>query len=81
MSQTIIILKVHAHFLLTFALWIQVMWEKSFLSYVAGRRNNITLAHVLQFATGAEDEPVLGFSIHPSIIRILWSFFLIPANI
>ncbi|CAH3175188.1 unnamed protein product [Porites lobata] len=44
---------------------------RQFVKYLhraaAGQRGNVTLSHILQFATGAEEEPVLGFSIHPSI--------------
>ena len=30
----------------------------------------MTLPHILRFATGAEEEPVLGFSIQPSLLFI-----------
>ncbi|KAJ7385152.1 hypothetical protein OS493_017528 [Desmophyllum pertusum] len=33
----------------------------------SGRRGVISLAHVLQFATGTDEEPVLGFVLHPSL--------------
>ncbi|XP_033748894.1 uncharacterized protein LOC117333620 [Pecten maximus] len=33
----------------------------------SGRREGVTLSKVLQFATGASEEPVLGFTLHPSI--------------
>jgi hypothetical protein len=32
-----------------------------------GRRGTVTLRHILKFATGAEEEPMLGFSLHPTI--------------
>jgi hypothetical protein len=35
--------------------------------FVGGRRGTVTLSHILQFVTGADEEPVLGFSIHPSL--------------
>ena len=35
--------------------------------YLGGRRGNITLGHVLQFLTGTDEEPVLGFALQPSI--------------
>lgn len=35
--------------------------------FSGGRRNSMTLAHILQFTTGAEEEPALGFTINPSI--------------
>ncbi|XP_028403172.1 uncharacterized protein LOC114525912 [Dendronephthya gigantea] len=42
-----------------------------FLNYVkevaAGRRENVSLGDVLRFATGSEDEPVLGFAIQPAL--------------
>ncbi|XP_052242055.1 uncharacterized protein LOC127852211 [Dreissena polymorpha] len=42
-----------------------------FVKYVrevaSGRRGSVSLGHILQFATGTDEEPMLGFSIHPSI--------------
>lgn len=35
--------------------------------FVGGRRGIVGLRDVLQFATGATEEPVLGFVLHPSI--------------
>ena len=35
--------------------------------FVGGRRGTVGLRDVLQFATGATEEPVLGFVLHPSI--------------
>lgn len=35
--------------------------------YLGGRRGFVTLGHVLRFATGADEEPVLGFAIHPAL--------------
>ena len=32
-----------------------------------GRRGGITLGYVLTFVTGSDEEPVLGYEIHPSI--------------
>ena len=40
-----------------------------------GRRGNVTLGHVLQFATGTDEEPMLGFALHPSL-----SFFAVEAS-
>lgn len=46
----------------------------------AGRRMGLTLEHILQFVTGADQEPVLGFEVEPSILFICasneckWSF-------
>ena len=31
------------------------------------RRGNITLPHILQFCTGEDEEPVLGYKLHPSV--------------
>lgn len=55
-----------------------------FLKYVreasSGRRAPITLGNILRFVTGAEEEPVLGFAIPPSISftcatnKSKWSF-------
>ncbi|XP_028414883.1 uncharacterized protein LOC114537966 [Dendronephthya gigantea] len=33
-----------------------------------GRRGDVTLAHILQFATSTDEEPLLGFTVAPSII-------------
>ena len=38
------------------------------LFITAGRRGSLTLASILQFATSTDEEPLLGFRIHPSII-------------
>lgn len=35
--------------------------------FTGGRREFISLQNVLQFATGSTEEPVLGFTLHPSI--------------
>ncbi|KAK3085255.1 hypothetical protein FSP39_000754 [Pinctada imbricata] len=65
------------------------MYEKAvyaaFLRYLrevaSGRRNSITLAKVLQFVTGADEEPVLGFRLHPSILfHATDSVFIPTAN-
>lgn len=34
----------------------------------SGRRKRVTLAHVLWFATGSDEEPLLGFKLHPSLL-------------
>ncbi|KAK3083721.1 hypothetical protein FSP39_002007 [Pinctada imbricata] len=52
----------------------------AFIKYIraaaSGRRGIITLEHILQFTTGACEEPVLGFSIHPELnfVPIMNSF-------
>lgn len=38
-----------------------------FLLFVGGRRNGVCLAQILQFTTGSEEEPVLGFTISPCL--------------
>ncbi|KAL5013702.1 hypothetical protein ScPMuIL_007972 [Solemya velum] len=51
------------------------MYEKNlyshFVKYVretaSGRRQNVTLSAILLFTTGTEEEPTLGFGIHPEI--------------
>ena len=40
------------------------------LSLVGGRRGNVTLPHILRFCTGDDEEPVLGYSISPSIVFV-----------
>jgi len=37
------------------------------LFYSGGRRGPVTLEHILKFATGSEEEPVLGFTLNPTI--------------
>ncbi|XP_077862995.1 uncharacterized protein LOC144345437 [Saccoglossus kowalevskii] len=56
-----------------------------FLKYLrdvaSGRRDSISLSDVLQFVTGADEEPVLGFSIAPSIEFVdVTSTFIPTAN-
>ena len=41
-----------------------------FLSYTGGQRGNVSLPNILKFVTGAEEEPVLGFSYHPFIMFV-----------
>ena len=36
-------------------------------SVSGGRRGHLTLNSILQFITGAEEEPILGFTIKPSL--------------
>ena len=36
------------------------------------------LSHILQFTTGAEEEPVLGFVLHPSLVFVEVSNAFIP---
>jgi len=51
------------------------------LIFTGGRRGSITLNHILKFATGAEDEPVLGFVLKPSIEFVeVASSFIPTAN-
>ena len=44
---------------------------QAFLRYVQeaayGRRESVSLSHILQFSTGTDEEPPLGFSISPTI--------------
>jgi hypothetical protein len=35
--------------------------------FTAGRRSPISLGHILQFSTGSTAEPVLGFTIKPTL--------------
>ncbi|KAJ7380778.1 hypothetical protein OS493_007158 [Desmophyllum pertusum] len=34
----------------------------------SGRRKGLTLAHILWFTTGSDEEPLLGFKLHPSLL-------------
>lgn len=56
----------------------------AFIKYLkevnAGRRENVSLEKILVFVTGAEDEPPLGFSIHPSITFVESQSFLPTAS-
>lgn len=47
---------------------------------LGGRRGNITLGHVLGFATGTDEEPILGFALHPSICFVDCDGFIPTAN-
>lgn len=46
----------------------------------SGRRGNVTLEHILQFVSGTDEEPALGFSTKPSVVfptspsSSVWSF-------
>ncbi|XP_065645893.1 uncharacterized protein LOC136076409 [Hydra vulgaris] len=46
---------------------IYAKFNKYLREAASGRRNGVTLERVLQFVTGAEAEPVLGYELHPSI--------------
>ena len=50
----------------------------------AGRRvtgkTTFTLNHILQFTCGADEEPVLGFSIPPQIICVSSSGYFLPSS-
>ena len=41
-------------------------WFISFIP-IGGRRGAVSLGHILKFVTGTDEEPVLGFALHPSI--------------
>jgi len=36
----------------------------------SGRRKDVTLEKVLIFTTGVDEEPVLGFELHPSLVFV-----------
>jgi len=36
----------------------------------SGRRKGVTLAHILWFTTGSDQEPLLGFKLHPTLLFI-----------
>ena len=40
------------------------------IALTGGRRGNIALSDILRFCTGADEEPVLGYALHPSIIFV-----------
>ena len=41
--------------------------QSHILKFTRGRRSNLTIKIFLVFATGLDEEPLLGFEIHPSI--------------
>ncbi|KAH3805220.1 hypothetical protein DPMN_133517 [Dreissena polymorpha] len=45
-----------------------------------GRRGTVFLGKVLRFATGSEEEPMLGFVLHPSIKFTVAGSFVPTAN-
>ena len=47
---------------------------------LGGRRNCVTLQHVLSFTTGAEEEPVLGFQLHPTLQFVQANTSFIPTG-
>lgn len=50
-------------------------------TYIAGRRGDVTLCWILQFATSCDEEPLLGFKIAPSIrFAEVMTSFLPTAN-
>lgn len=48
--------------------------------FTGGRRGAVNLSSILRFATGTDEEPILGFTIHPSISIVEASSFLPTAN-
>ena len=38
--------------------------------FLGGRRGNLSLAHTLQFATGDDEEPILGYKIRPCLMFV-----------
>lgn len=57
-----------------------IVYMCRFTLFAGGRRGMVSLSQVLQFATGTNEEPVLGFSLHPSIqfYEVLPSSSFIP---
>ena len=51
-----------------------------FFLILGGRRNCVTLQHVLSFTTGAEEEPVLGFQLHPTLQFVQATTSFIPTG-
>ena len=39
-------------------------------SVLGGRRSNVSLQNILAFVTGADEEPILGIEVHPSILFV-----------
>lgn len=57
---------------------INTSYSFSFIS--GGRRDGRSLSDIIKFATGAEEEPVLGFALPPSIMFVESESFLPTAN-
>ena len=36
--------------------------------FLGGRRTNVSLEKILTFITGVDEEPILGFELHPSVV-------------
>lgn len=53
-------------------------FTKYLMEAASGRRGAVTLGHVLQFSTGTDEEPILGFELHPSLIFAEVSNSFIP---
>ena len=51
---------------------------KYYIETSGGRRGAITPGHVLQFVSGTDEEPVLGFELHPSLNFIEVSNSVVP---
>ncbi|XP_071149966.1 uncharacterized protein [Mytilus edulis] len=62
----------------------QLRIYKKFVKYLkevaAGRRGNLTLRHILMFATSSEEEPILGFTLQPSLNFVQRESFMPTAN-
>ena len=43
-------------------------YEELYTFFSGGRRGKVTLEHILQFVTGDNEEPVLGYTVQPSVI-------------
>lgn len=49
-----------------------------FFNFAGGRRGNITLQSILQFVTGSDEEPILGFALDPSITFVINNNSFLP---
>lgn len=55
-----------------------MLWYDLYFFITGGQRGNVTLTHILRFATGAEEEPILGFAIQPSIAFVEAELSFLP---
>ena len=46
--------------------------------FIAGRRNNMSLKNILQFVTGMNEEPVLGYTLQPTIVFTEFESSILP---
>lgn len=64
----------------TFESAVYAKFMKYLREAASGRRAAVSLSNILQFVTGAEEEPVLGFVLHPSLRFVQVTSTFIPTS-